>query len=356
MCIKGWSPVGTFHLGVFFLIVSNLKNGNIRERVIDRCLRNRRGYSTFEIMEACNRVLEEHGYIPVSAPNTIRNDISSIQDRYHIVVEEIRSGKSRRYRYKDPSFSMFSTPLNDNEVAQLSQTVEMLRRFEGTPGFEWVEEIITHFKSTMLAPTMSEPVIGFDDNKLLKGMEFYTRIYESIINKKVLIVDYRPFGKEVVSNNIHPYYMRQYNNRWFFFAFNEERNMITTYALDRVEGLRVSNKQYIENTFCDFSSYFDDIVGVSKKPQQEPTTIKLKVTNEQYDYLESKPIHQSQKLIERTEEYSIISICVILNYEIQTQVLALGETVEVLEPTAFRDKISSRIKENFKKYFKVQID
>lgn len=340
----------------YLLNVANIKSGNIRERVIDRCLRNRRGYSTREIMDSCNRVLEEHGYIPISALNTIRNDISSIENRYHIVVEEIRDGKSKRYRYKDPNFSMFNTPLNDNEVAQLSQTVEMLRRFEGVPGFEWVEEIITHFKSTMLAPTKAKPVIGFDDNKLLKGMEFYTRIYESIINKKAFIVDYRPFGKDVVSNNIHPYYMRQYNNRWFFFAFNEERNMITTYALDRVEGLRASNKQYIENSFCDFSSYFDDIVGVSKKPQQEPTTIKLKVSNGQYDYLESKPIHPSQKLIERTKEYSIITICVILNYEIQTQVLALGEAVEVLEPKGFREVISSRIKKNFENYFHVQID
>lgn len=354
--LKGWFPCRFISFGALIIVVSNLKNGNIRERIIDRCLRNRRGYSTFEIMEACNRVLEEHGYIPVSSPNTIRNDISSIQDRYHITVEEIRSGKSRRYRYQDPSFSMFSTPLNDNEVAQLSQTVEMLRRFEGTPGFGWVEEIITHFKSTMLAPTMSEPIIGFDDNKFLKGMEYYSRIYESIIDKKVLILEYRPFGQDVATNNIHPYYMRQYNSRWFLFAYNEEEDTISTYALDRIESLHASTKQYRENSFVDFSSYFDNIVGVSKHPKQEPTIIKIKVTNKQYDYLETKPLHQSQKLIEKTEDYSIITICVILNYEIQTQILALGETVEVLEPTAFRDIISSRIKENFKNYFQVQID
>ena len=338
------------------LTMSNLKNGNIRERVIDRCLRNRRGYSTFEMMEACNRVLEEHGYIPVSAPNTIRNDIASIQDRYCIIVEEIRSGKSIRYRYKDSNFSIFNTPLNDSEVAQLSQTVEMLRRFEGTPGFGWVEEIITHFKSTMLAPSSSEPVIGFDDNKDLRGMEFYTRIYESIVNKKTLCIHYHPFNQETVVFNVHPYYLRQYNNRWFFFAYNEEKAAISNFALDRIESLSPSTKLFKKNTFCDFSTYFDDIIGVSKKQDQEPTLITLKVSREQFDYINTKPLHHTQTIIEKTEDYCILTICVIPNYELQSQILALGETIEVLGPKEFRDIISGRIKENFKKYFQVQID
>ena len=146
--------------------MANVKNGSFRESIIDRCLQSRRGYSTQEIFDKCNDALERRGELPISALNTIRNDILSIENRWHIVVEQIRSGREIRYRYEDPHFSIFNTPLNEEEIAQLTQSVSMLRRFEGMPGFEWIEEMSAHLQETVSASP--EPVIGFDENKELK--------------------------------------------------------------------------------------------------------------------------------------------------------------------------------------------
>ena len=73
--------------------MANVKNGAFRESIIDRCLQSRRGYSTQEIFDKCNDALERRGELPISALNTIRNDILSIENRGHIVVEQIRSGQ-----------------------------------------------------------------------------------------------------------------------------------------------------------------------------------------------------------------------------------------------------------------------
>ena len=108
--------------------MANVKNGSFRESIIDRCLQSRRGYSTQEIFDRCNDALERRGEMPICALNTIRNDILSIENRWHIVVEQIRSGREIKYRYEDPHFSIFNTPLNEEEIAQLTQSVSMLRR------------------------------------------------------------------------------------------------------------------------------------------------------------------------------------------------------------------------------------
>ena len=122
--------------------MANVKSGAFREIIIDRCLQSRRGYSTMEIMKKCNDALERRCEPLITATNTIRNDILSIENRWNVVVEPIKIGRNIRYRYQDPNFSIFNFPLNENEIAQLNQAVSLLKRFEGMPGFDWVDELI----------------------------------------------------------------------------------------------------------------------------------------------------------------------------------------------------------------------
>ena len=61
--------------------MANVKNGAYREVIIDRCLQSRRGYSTQEIFDKCNTALERRNDPPITALNTIRNDILAIESR-----------------------------------------------------------------------------------------------------------------------------------------------------------------------------------------------------------------------------------------------------------------------------------
>ena len=330
--------------------MANVKNGAFRESIIDRCLQSRRGYSTQEIFEKCNDALERRGELPITALNTIRNDILSIENRWHIVVEQIRIGREIRYRYKDPRFSIFNTPFNEDDLALLMQSVSVLRRFEGMPGFEWVEEMSAHLQTTVSASP--EPVIGFDENKELKGMIYFTPLYKAITNKQAIRINYHPYRNEnVIEDIVHPYYLKEYNQRWFLFALNDKYKIVSIYALDRIEAIEKTNVKFLPNTSVDFSSYFDNIVGVSIKPELEIQTIKIWVDKEQLPYTISKPLHKTQEIVEeRNDGSAVIQIKVIPNFELQQLLLSFGERIEILSPLALRDEILSRIKKNIEKY------
>ena len=330
--------------------MANVKNGAFREIIIDRCLQSRRGYSTQEIFDKCNDALERRGEIPVSSLNTIRNDILSIENRWHIAVEELRRGREKRYRYEDPNFSIFNSPLNEDEIALLTQSVSKLRRFEGMPGFEWVEEMNAHLQETVSANM--EPIIGFDENKELKGMSFFTPLFNAISEKKAIKIKYHSYRNEnVFEGVIHPYYLKEHNQRWFLFALNDDYKNISIYALDRIETIGKTSTKYVPNTDIDFSHYFDSVVGVSVKPDEVPQTIKIWVDQEQLPYTLSKPLHKSQTVIEKNEDGSaIIAIEVIPNFELEQLLLSFGERFEVLTPSSLRDKIADRIKKNIEKY------
>lgn len=330
--------------------MANVKNGSFRESIIDRCLQSRRGYSTLEIFNKCNDALECRGEMRISALNTIRNDILSIENRWHVVVEKIRSGREIRYRYEDPHFSIFNTPLNEEEIAQLTQSVSMLRRFEGMPGFEWVEEMNVHLQETVSASP--EAVIGFDENKELKGMAFFTPLFMAITEKRALKIKYHTYRNEkVIEGVIHPYYLKEYNQRWFLFALNEECQNLSVYALDRIEAMGKTSTKFIPNIDIDFSHYFDNVVGVSVKSGETPQTVKIWVDKDQLPYTLSKPLHKSQIVIEKKEDGSaVIAIEVIPNFELEQLLLSFGERFEILDPPSLRDRILVRIKKNLEKY------
>lgn len=329
--------------------MANVKNGAFRESIIDRCLRNRRGYSTQEIMDTVNDALYARGYLPVTSANTIRNDIFSIETRWHVNVEEIRIGREKRYRYEDSNFSIFNSPLNDEEIEQLSQSVSLLRRFEGMPGFEWVEEMSAHLQSTVGAS--AAPVIGFDENKLLKGMSLFTPLFNAITKQKTIKIKYVTYKGKEISDVVYPYYLKEYNRRWFLIALTDSFKMLSNFALDRIESIEESNAKYIPNTEIDFAHYFDNIIGVSADPSVDIQEVKIKVDKEQLPYVLSKPIHKSQTLIEECPDGDgIIAIRVKPNFELMQCLHSFGKWIEILSPKGLREEISTNIEQNLAKY------
>ena len=330
--------------------MANVKNGAFRESIIDRCLQSRRGYSTKELFDKINDALENRGELPISSLNTIRNDITSIENRWHISVEEMRSGREIRYRYKDPHFSIFNSPLSEDEIMQLTQSVSVLRRFEGMPGFEWVEEVSAHLQTTVNAEP--QPVIGFDENKDLKGMSFFTPLFNAITSKKAIKIQYRSYKSgKVIDEIVHPYYLKEYNKRWFLFALNDKYKSISNFALDRIESIGQATVRFIPNTAIDFAHYFDNIIGVTFNTKMEVQKVKIWVVKDQLPYILSKPIHNSQAVIEDREDGSaVISIDVIPNFELMQLLLSYGDHIEVLSPEHLRQEILGRIKNNLQKY------
>lgn len=330
--------------------MANIKNGSLREIVIDRCLRSRDGYSTQDILEKCNEMLERRGELPVSSANTIRTDIHSIENRYGIIVEEVRVGRNIRYRYEDPEFSIFKTPLTQDEITQLTQSVSLLRRFEGMPGFEWIDELNVHLQTTVNGGM--KPVVGFDENLKLKGMTFFTPLFNFINNRQVVKITYHSYKvNRSFEATVHPYYLKEYNQRWFLFGLNEKYGKITPFALDRIEKLDLLHAKYVINESVDFETYFDEMVGVTLPSDKEVEEVELLIDVEQLPYVLSKPIHKSQRLIQTNEDGSaIIAIHLIPNFELIQLLLSFGERVTILSPASLRQEIIGRIEKNMKNY------
>ncbi len=285
--------------------------------------------------------------------NSVRSDMAHIERICpEAVIESYREGRNVYYRYANPDFSIYNTPMNPDEIVQLTQTLKLLKRFQGMPQFDWVNEIAERLGASLKIDDTTEEVVGFDENLDLEGMENFTPLFNAIVDKQPLKLTYQSFKQDSEDAIIvHPYYLKQYNKRWFLIAWNDAQGFMANYAFDRIKGIDNANVAF-KPTDVNWLDYFYDMIGVSKDTRIEPQKVKLWVSPKTWPYIKTKPLHGSQHELSVDENGAYITIEVYLNYELEQLILSYGEGVKVLEPVELKERIQGRLTEAVKKYSK----
>lgn len=191
-----------------------VKQKLIRHQALDSCFRNgNKRYYIEDLREACNRALERYDCTPVSL-RTIKYDINEFEALYHVNIEHLRDAYGRvYYRYEDLNFSIRQLPLTEEELAALKDTVLMLSRIKGLPQFEWMEELLTKVEVEMHQTEHSTNVVSFDANQYVTGLKYLEPLFNYIVSRQTIEVDYHPFDKPEIHWTLSPYHIKQYNNR-----------------------------------------------------------------------------------------------------------------------------------------------
>ena len=325
---------------------------DIRYWAYDRCLQNRGiKYSWADLQKAANQDLEDVGYQPIGKTQ-FYEDVKALKGPpYNAPIETYKIAGQSYYRYTDPDFSLRKQDLTEGEAEQVRSALMVLSRFKGMPQFEWVQELIPKIEQTFKLGQTNLEVVCFEQNVDLRGIGYFGQLFNAIVFKKVLKINYKSFSQnEIIEQFIHPYYLKQYNSRWFLFAKNPNYEGITNLALDRIEDeIHEVSQTYIENTEYNFDEYFEDIIGVTKPTGKAVEMVKLWFSPSTAPYIHTKPLHGTQK--EKLDDTGLtVTIEVIPNVELEQLILRYGENCKVLEPMGLKERIQARLESSIKNY------
>lgn len=97
--------------------------------------------------------------------------------------------------------------------------------------------------------------------------------------------------------------------------------------------------------------YYANTVGIYVNEDLTPQKVRIRVYGRQVDYLRTLPLHRSQEeVLTKYEQFSEFQYKVCLTPELSTQLLAMGENVEVLEPQELREEMKKRLEECLTRY------
>lgn len=330
------------------------KHAQIRYKVLDDCFSNfGRKFYFKELLKKCNEALAEiYGdEIEGVKTRTLRLDISYLRERaaeYDVDIISENDGTGYFYRYSKKDFSVFRQGFNQDELNQLRETILMLQRFKGLPNFDWMTELAVKLEDKLQLGKRSGNFVSYEENTGYVGLDWFKDVFDAIVNSRVLDITYSKFnGSRPYYWKIHPYFLKQYNNRWFLLGLNDRSKKISILALDRIDDLKEIRMDFIPNTIIDLDEYFKNIIGITKE-NGPIENVRLQFSKNRFPYVETKPIHDSQRIIDHGNR--IIEINVIPNKELRTMILSFGNDVEVLSPLHLRGQIATILKGSLNKY------
>ena len=277
--------------------------------------------------------------------------------------EEEGNNRNKRFRY----LGMENDPLVDMRNAKVINNLRQYWKFcQDSAGFfpkSWLEYFFKDCQDLLemrVRKQKGQQVISASLDRILANIEYLPMLYEAIVNKQVLEIDYKPFGGEQETLTFHPHFLKEYNGRWNLFGHAEGRYPENGYnvPLDRIQSKprEKAKIEYISALPMFYEQFFKDIVGVSHTNDTTKYDIVIRAhTYYIFKLTETKPIHHSQETITPWGEhedgtYGEFSIHVEVNNEFIGRILQMGAGLEIMSPDEVREEFKQRVKDLAKLY------
>lgn len=213
-------------------------------------------------------------------------------------------------------------------------------------------------------PKDYKPIISFTKNPIEdKTGNIFANLLDKIRQKEVISfkMHSRTYPYEMDNYQVHPWYLREYNRRWYLFGWDVKENKIKRYSLDKIHGpIRTLKKTYISPTQS-IEEILNTIVGVSLT-ETAPIEIIFWVSDVSADYVARKTIHKTQEeikvaedspymeMIGHREHGKFFKMTCENNYELRREMLSFNSELIVLSPETFRQEIKENIERMLKNY------
>ena len=319
------------------------KNALRRYRIIDRCLRNSlRPFPSKEDM--LDKLMEEGIEI---TKWQLDKDIDFLRKEEDAPIVYVRAKNG--YRYTDPEYGYAKNVLSDYDQWIMDFANASMSIYGNS-----IEDKFQKISSKLIKGSPSDK-FGLEGlGKYLipdavttyKGLQWLYDLYRAIIEQKVYTLHYHPYNRNPTKHDLSPYILKQYNNRWYVIGFSHEKKKTLVFALDRIQEIKQSKREYHIDPSFDPESYFKYSFGITHKYAESPQKVKLEFDKDQKDYILSLPLHFSQKVKENGDKL-IVEIEVIISQELIMKILSYGQGVKVLAPaelvTIIRDSLTEAI-------------
>jgi predicted DNA-binding transcriptional regulator YafY len=322
-----------------------------RYRLLDERLRKKPHPTLENLIEHVSENLDK----PVSR-RTVQLDIQEMRYSQALKFEApiIFDRAAHSYYYSDATYSINNLPVTADDLHGLEFAISLLDQFKELPAIKEFEESIQKIAETVRFNKQSrgeDKIIQFDKPNSYRGIEYFEPLVKAIREKRRVKLQYRKFDDEAVKEHlIEPYVLRESRGRFYLLGnvIEGKSEKVKTYAFDRFVDMQVTDKTFDGKAF-DSDKYFQNVYGITEGAGKAETVI-LSFTPVQEKYIQSQPLHHSQQIIKETKTECRVSLQVMVNHELVSQLLSYGANVKVLKPQSLAQKIKDELKNSLVQY------
>lgn len=286
---------------------------------------------TYPSREKLCHYLRDHD-IDYASAASVERDIRDIRADYDISITYDR--RKRGYFLDLPA---------DEDISNFRDFVRLLERRERL-------EVLTQSGRSVTQYLQLEHDDGGAASRF-RGLDLMAPLWNALQRKLVVTFHYRAYKDQPAEQRrVEPGLLFEYRNRWYLDGFDLDRNGERTFGLDRMNELTLTAQAVQPNRKIDYRAARRHVIGVTAPPGSPVERVVLRFRRPEAEYVLSLPLHSSQQTVSETTTRVDVELWVVLNHELEREIMAYGEEVEVLEPVALRERIGERVWAMSKKY------
>lgn len=196
--------------------------------------------------------------------------------------------------------------------------------------------------------TLLEENSGIADKILLEdipsGRQYLVVVLKSLRESWVLRISYRNFsGRGYDGIDVEPLCVKLFKRRWYMLVRMVSNGYLRIFSLDRVQKMEMTERHFVYPEDFSAQTFFEPYFGISALSGETPQQIIFRAYAELPGYLQSLPMHHSQKILSRNDSYTEFSLKVAPTFEFIQEILLHREQIEIVSPANLRDKIKGII-------------
>lgn len=278
------------------------------------------------------------------AKNISLDDISQQWRDYVGLNAEEKLHRATFNRWKDAILMQFGIEIKCRKTGGYKYYIDNPEVIEENKLNKWMLDTIATGSLINNNISISDRILV---NNIPSGNDHLKIILKALKSNTRLEITYQQFDRESHTFYVDPYCLKLFENRWYVLGRNN-KGQLKLYCLDRILDLTFLNRQFELPADFDAADYFAPFYGVVTNDR--PERIVVRAYNVHRHYMASLPLHDSQRLIEDTGEYSDFELTVAPTYDLVMKLLSFGAMIEVVEPVTLRDTMRGWVSELYEMY------
>lgn len=188
-------------------------------------------------------------------------------------------------------------------------------------------------------------------NQIPSAHDHLATLLEAMKENRIVTITYCGFNKTKSHKfPIEPYCVKLFENRWYLLAHNIQYDDIRIYGLDRIEDVAISGDAFKLPKDFSASDYFSNYYGIVTDKNIKAQHIIIRVYHDHIPYINSLPLHRSQRLLENNGEYADFELFLAPTYDFIMRLLYVGAMIEVVSPVSLRKTMKEWISDMYNLY------
>ncbi|MEY4489831.1 MAG: hypothetical protein RIQ79_2339 [Verrucomicrobiota bacterium] len=276
------------------------------------------------------------------ADKTVQRDIACMRDQLGLPIAY--DAQEHGYHFTEEVHDFPTVQVTQGELLALMVAQKAIEQYRGTPYHHQLETAFAKLLAPLDNMSGYAPSTGAVSFKVaapaVQELDVFDLLSHAISDQLEISFHYRKPGvAKSAKRQVEPLHLTHREGRWYLVGHDLEREAMRTYALGRINEVKLSSRWFERPKNFSVERYFAAALGVMNGTENH--RVRIRFSPLAADHVRDRFWHESQEFVARPDGGIELRLQLADLLEVERLVLQWGGHAEALEPVELRRRLAA---------------